>query len=80
MKTVRSMMRRAVLAGVALVGLATLCGCDYALLGGYDPIFGYANYPSYGLYDPTADIQSAVSYRQDVFDSVNQGWDDYILQ
>ena len=47
-------------------------------LGGYGYNYGY--YPAYGLYDPTNDIQSVISYRQDVMDWSNDAWDAYIRE
>lgn len=41
---------------------------------------GGTYWPDSGLYDPTADIQSVIDYRQDVLDTSNDGWDDYIRQ
>ncbi|MEP0848140.1 MAG: hypothetical protein HRF50_15125 [Phycisphaerae bacterium] len=37
-------------------------------------------YPEYGLYDPTSVIEDVYTYRQEVYDNVNAGWSDYILQ
>jgi hypothetical protein len=46
--------------------------------GGWDT--GGTYWPDTSLYDPTADIQSVIDYRQDVMDASNDGWDDYIRQ
>lgn len=37
-------------------------------------------YPEYALYDPTSVIEDVYTYRQEVYDNVNAGWSDYILQ
>ena len=72
-------------AGVLLAALVSMGGCyDYGLgnlvnyTGGWDT--GGTYWPDTSLYDPTADIQSVIDYRQDVYDTANDGWDDYIQQ
>lgn len=47
--------------------------------GGWDT-GGWDTYPDSTLYDPTDTIQSVIDYRQDVYDNVNAGWDEYIRQ
>jgi hypothetical protein len=43
------------------------------------PVSG-TTYPPSTLYDPTDTIQSVIDYRQDVYDRVNDAWDEYIRQ
>jgi hypothetical protein len=66
---------------VVLVGMSAMLttGCVPAGLAGnaYDLM---SMFPEYGLYDPTADIQSVIDYRQDVMDWSNDAWDEYIRQ
>jgi len=59
--------------------LSNLGGTDLWDTGGWDT-GGWATYPDSTLYDPTATIQSVIDYRQDVYDNVNAGWDEYIMQ
>ena len=91
MNTLKNNMRRMAVAGVMLVALVSMGGCyDYGLgnliglgnlvdyTGGWDT--GGTYWPDTSLYDPTADIQSVIDYRQDVMDTAADGWDDYIRQ
>jgi hypothetical protein len=59
--------------------LSNLGGTDLWDTGGWDT-GGWDTYPDSTLYDPTATIQSVIDYRQDVYDNVNAGWDEYIMQ
>ena len=58
---------------VGVIGLVANVGCD---------TYGGMGMPYYatGLYDPTADIQSVIGYRQSVMDYSADAWDAYIRE
>jgi hypothetical protein len=76
-----SCLVRIVVGGALLAAWLVFAGCvemaPDAWMYGYDPMFD-PGYPAWGLYDPTADIQSVIDYRQDVMDWSNDAWDAYI--
>ena len=93
MTTLGKAMRSAVMASVMLAALTTLCGCDMLGLAGLSNLAGALNglgdlsgyntgyyYPATSYYDPTAEIQSVNSYRQEVYDNSNAAWDEYIRE
>jgi hypothetical protein len=87
MTTLAKTMRNAVMAGAMLATLTLLSGCDLATLAGLSNLAGSLGgwdtgyyYPSTTLYDPTADIQSVIDYRQEVYDNSNAAWDEYIRE
>ena len=41
---------------------------------------GMYGFPSYGLYDPTNDIQDVINYRLGAMETAASGWSDFILQ
>jgi hypothetical protein len=83
---------KVVLSLIALFCVVGGTGCDDSLMGGYlDALTGgytsgltagypTTGFPATGYYDPTNDIQSVNSYRQDVMDWSNDQWDAYIRE
>lgn len=85
----------ATLVAVGLMCLVGNSGCDLAgglinpanilswgglVNPGYTSALGLPAYPGVGGYDPTADIQSVIQYRQSAMDNAAAGWDDFIMQ
>ena len=94
MNSLANRTRTALIAGVALVLLTSVCGCNDFGVGslvsdvyggydyGYDYGYGYdtSYYPDYGLFDPTDTIQGAAEYRLSAMENAAAGWDEYIRQ
>ena len=80
MATLKSITRWTAMAGMMVVVLVALAGCDVYSSGGWGSGYysGYDYYPSYGYYDPTSDIQDVIGYRQEVMDNTATAWDQYI--
>jgi hypothetical protein len=76
MLTLKNTVRKTMLAGLLVAAVSALCGCnDYGL----GSLIGLG-FPDSSLYDPTAEIQSVIEYRQSVTDYYADAWSDYILE
>lgn len=46
----------------------------------YTPGYSSTGFPAATLYDPTSTIESVYTYRQEVYENVNNAWGEYMRQ
>ncbi|HKQ47267.1 MAG TPA: hypothetical protein VJZ71_04255 [Phycisphaerae bacterium] len=72
--------RRTGLILLALAGIFSASGCDLTEFGGYYDYYDPYGFGSLGFLPDASVVQSVNDYRQDVFDTANDAWDEYIRE
>ena len=72
--------RWAVWTVIALALMIPASGCDLLGTGGYYDYYDPYGFDSLGFVPDWSVVQSVNDYRQDVFDSANDAWDEYIRE